>query len=77
MISIVVCAAHGVKILNHKQTQAEIIASFKKQMKALKARLNVSSLIFCFDIKLAHCISHVRVHMFQERLALPTMPGRL
>lgn len=41
MIAIAARATRGVAIPNRKQTRAQIIASFKKQMKALQARLNV------------------------------------
>lgn len=41
MISIAARATRGIKIPDRKQTQKEIIAIFKKQMTALKERLNV------------------------------------
>jgi hypothetical protein len=41
MIAVASRATRGVAILNRKQTRAQIIALFKKQMKALQTRLNV------------------------------------
>jgi hypothetical protein len=45
MIAIASRAAHGVAIPNRKQTRAQIIALFRKQMKALRKRLTVGSSI--------------------------------
>ena len=42
MISVASCATKGAKIPNRKQSRDEIISTFKKQMTALKDRLNVS-----------------------------------
>lgn len=43
MIATAARSTKGVKIPKRKQTRAQIIALFKKQMLALRARLNVSS----------------------------------
>ena len=42
MISVASHVMKGAKILNRKQSRDEIISTFKKQMTALKDRLNVS-----------------------------------
>jgi hypothetical protein len=45
MIDIAARATKGVKNLNRKQTREEIITLFRNQMKKLKDRLNVCSVI--------------------------------
>jgi len=42
MIAVAAKATRGVKIPSSKQTRSTIIAEFKKQMQALRVRLNVS-----------------------------------
>jgi trans-aconitate methyltransferase len=53
MIAIASRAARGVAIPNRKQTRAQIIALFKKQMKALRKRLTVGSSI---QFKFHNCL---------------------
>jgi hypothetical protein len=42
MIDVASRAPHGVKIPDRKVTRNEVVGMFKKQMKHLRARLNVS-----------------------------------
>lgn len=42
MIDVAARATNGVKILSGKSSRAEVIEMFKKNMRMLKARLNVS-----------------------------------
>lgn len=44
MIEVAARATNGVQIPSRKQTRAQIIRTFKDQMKALKERFNVSSM---------------------------------
>ncbi|KAF8154640.1 hypothetical protein B0H34DRAFT_852330 [Crassisporium funariophilum] len=49
MVSIAARSTRGVKFPLRKQTRQEIIKQFKEQMKALKERLNVSSILLLFS----------------------------
>lgn len=49
MVNIAARSTRGVKFPSRKQTRREIIKQFKEQMKALKERLNVSSILLLFN----------------------------
>lgn len=52
MVNTAARATRGIKLPSRKQTRNEIIRIFKEQMKALKERLNVSSLLIMLTLYL-------------------------
>src|SRR5437879_2187941 len=73
MVNIAARATRGVNLPSRKQTRNEIIRMFKEQMKALKERLNVSSLSFLLPCPLLH---HFRARLSVARLVSLVMHGR-
>jgi len=73
MVNIAACATRGVNLPSRKQTRNEIIRMFKEQMKALKERLNVSSLSFLLPSLLLH---HFRARLSVARLVSLVTHGR-
>ena len=67
-------ATRGLKLLSRKQTRNEIIRMFKEQMKALKERLNVSSLSVTSSSHLLPL--HFRARLSVAKSVSLAMPGR-
>ncbi|KAF8798470.1 hypothetical protein BYT27DRAFT_7122764, partial [Phlegmacium glaucopus] len=61
MVETAAHATHGIIIPSRKQTCEAIITTFKQQMKALRERLNVSTLIYYLGIALNVYFIRVRL----------------
>jgi hypothetical protein len=76
MIAIAARASRGAAVPNRKQTRAHIIASFKKQMKALRARLNVFLNIYLSIIQVVLNAVHSRVLTYPVKSVSLTTLGK-
>ena len=75
MANIAARATRGLKFLSRKQTRSEIIRAFKEQMKALKERLNVSSLSVTSSLSYLLPL-HFRARLSAVKSVSLAMPGR-